>query len=134
MNADSTLLTLKINPLPDDDEEHLEQLSIQLSDELNELDIERVEVVDSGKAPEGTKGIPDVPVWGSLLVSLVTSSGVIPSVVGTVQSWLKRDEGRSVTMEIRGDKLQVTGISSEQQRELINTWLKIHSTNTSKDG
>ena len=101
---------------------------------MEELDVEKVEVAKSGNAPEGTKGVPDVPAWGSLLVTLVTSSGVIPSLIGTVQSWLKRDEGRSVTLEIGGDKLQVTGISSDEQRELINTWLKAHSKNTSKDG
>ncbi len=131
MIVDSILLTLKIKPLLDDDEEHLEELSIQLSDELNELDIERVEVIDSGKAPDGTKGIPDVPVWGKLLIHVLP--GAIPSVVNAVQSWLKRDEGRSVTLEIGGDKLQVTGISSEQQRELINNWLSHHNTNKSND-
>lgn len=112
---------------------HLEELTHRLGNELKELDVEKVEVAKSGKAPEGTKGIPDVPVWGSLLVTLATSSRVIPALVGTVQSWLKRDEGRSVTLEIGGDKLQVTRISSEQQHELIDTWLKVHSTNRSKD-
>jgi len=131
MNIDSTLLTLKINPLPEDDEEHLEQLSIQLSDELNELNIERVEVVDSGKAPEGTKDIPDVPVWGKLLIDVLP--GAIPSVVNAVQSWLRQDEGRSVTLEIGGDKLQVTGISSEQQRELTNAWLNRHRARMGRD-
>ena len=125
---------MKINPLPEDDEMHLEELTHRLGNELKELDVEKVEVAKSGKAPEGTKGIPDVPVWGSLLVTLATSSGVIPALVGTVQSWLKRHENRSVTMEIRGDKLQVTGISSAQQHELINNWLKVHGANMNKDG
>lgn len=128
------VLSLKINSLPEDDEMHLEELTHRLRTELEELDVEKVEVAKSGKAPEGTKSGVDIPAWGSLLVTLATSSGVIPSLVGTVQSWLKRDEGRSITLEIGGDKLQVTGISSEQQRRLINTWLKVHSTNTSKDG
>lgn len=72
-------MILNIDRLQDDDEEHLEHLTIWLSNELNELDIERVEVIDSEKAPEGTKGIPDIPVWGKLLIDLLP--GVIPSVV-----------------------------------------------------
>lgn len=78
---------------------HLEQLTHWLSNELNDLDVEKVEVVKSGKAPEGTKGIPDFPAWGSLLVSAIP--GVIPSLVGTVQSWLsnrtQRDKDRSAS-------------------------------------
>jgi hypothetical protein len=67
-----------------DDEEHLEQLSIWLSNELNELDIGRVEVIDTENAPEGTKGIPDIPAWGKLLIDVLP--GVIPAVISTVQS------------------------------------------------
>ena len=124
-------LILNINHLPDDDEMHLELLTHWLSTELKELDVEKVEVVKSGRAPEGTRGIPDVPAWGSLLIDVIP--GVFPSIVNSVQSWLKRDEGRYVTLEIGGDKLQVTGISSEQQSELIKAWLSRHGTNTSRD-
>jgi Effector Associated Constant Component 1 len=112
---------------------HLEELTHRLRNELEELDVEKVEVAKSGEAPEGTKGVPDVPVWGSLLVTLATSSGAIPALVGTVQSWLKRHEGRSVTLEIGGDKLQVTGVTSDQQSELINAWLDHHSAKTKTD-
>jgi hypothetical protein len=31
-----------------------------------------------------------------------------------------------VTLEIDGDKLEVTGLSSEEQQRLINAWLSRH--------
>jgi hypothetical protein len=125
-------LILNISRLPDDDIMQLEQLTHRLRSELRELDVEKVDLIYSEKAPEGTRAGPDVPAWGSLLVNLAASSGVIPAIVGTVQSWLKRDdEGRSVTLEMNGDKLQVTGVSSEQQRELIRAWLSHHSSSSS---
>jgi hypothetical protein len=101
-STDNGKILLNIEHLQDDDEEHLEQLSIWLSNELNELDIERVEIIDTENA-EGTKGIPDIPAWGKLLIDVLP--GVIPSLISTVQSWLIQDEGRSVTLEIGGDKL-----------------------------
>lgn len=83
-------------------------------------------MIKSGKAPDGTRAGGDIPAWGSLLVTLASSSGVLPAIIGNVKSWLKPDENRTVTLEIDGDKLQVTGISSEQQRELIDAWLSRH--------
>jgi hypothetical protein len=69
---------------------------------------------------------------GQLVVS--AAGIVIPAVVSTVQSWLKRNEGRSVTLEIGTDKLQVAGVSSKQQDELIKSFVSRHSTMTETDG
>lgn len=120
-------ILLNIDRLQDEGEEHLEHLTIWLSNELSELNIERVEVIDTRNVPKGTKGIPDIPVWGQLLIEVLPE--VIPSVVSTVQSWLRQDEGRSITLEVGEDKLLVTGISSEQQNELISAWLNRHNSN-----
>jgi len=110
--------------LPDDDLMRLEQLTHRLRGELRELDVEKVDLINSGKTPEGARAGPDVPAWGSLLVTL--AAPVLPALVNGIQSWLKPD--RSVTLELNGDKLEVTGISSAEQRELIKTWPSHHST------
>jgi hypothetical protein len=55
-------LILNISRLPDDDEEIQEQLTHRLRRELIELDVQKVDVVRSGEAPEGTRG-GDIPVW-----------------------------------------------------------------------
>lgn len=52
-------MRLNIDHLQDEGEEHLEHLTIWLSNELSELNIERVEVIDAGNA-KGTKGISDI--------------------------------------------------------------------------
>ena len=52
------------------------------------------------------------------------SGGVLPTLINGVQSWLSRHrENRSITIEMGGDKLEVAGISSEEQRRLIDAWL-----------
>ena len=68
----------------------------------------------------------DPVTWGALLVALTASGGVLTTLVNTLQSWLTRHERRSVTLEIDGDRLEVTGISSQEQQRLIDTWLSRH--------
>jgi hypothetical protein len=125
MPDQTTQLMLNIHAGPETDEEELAELTRQLREELLELDVETVGLVRAGEAPERAKA-GDPVTWGALLVALVASGGVLTTLINTLQSWLTRHERRSVTLEIDGDKLEVTGISSEEQQRLINTWLSRH--------
>jgi hypothetical protein len=121
----------------DQDPEELERITHNLRDELNELDaIEKVDlVIKEGKAPKGSKaGGAEVAALGSLLVTLGTSavSTAIPNLSNTLQSWLTRHERRKISLEIGGDKLEVTGVSDEQQLKLIESWISNHRS-SSKD-
>jgi hypothetical protein len=123
--AQTTQLMLNIKAGPETNEEELAELTRQLREELLELDVETVDLVRTGEAPARAKA-GDPVTWGALLVALVASGGVLTTLINTLQSWLARHERRSVTLEIGGDKLEVTGISSEEQQRLINAWLSRH--------
>ena len=107
--------------------EDLERITHNLRDELTEIDIiEKVDLVTKeGKAPEGSKAGAEVIALGSLLVTLGTSavSNAIPNLANTLQSWLTRHERRKISLEIGGDKIEVTGVSDEQQQQLIESWI-----------
>jgi hypothetical protein len=122
----------------DEDPEELEQITHNLRDELTEIDtVEKVDLVtkegEEGKAPEGSKAGGEVVALGSLLVTLGTSavSTAIPNLSNALQSWLTRHERRKISLEVGGDKIEVIGISDEQQQQLIESWLSRHS--SSKD-
>jgi hypothetical protein len=121
-------LSLNINPTPEDDAEDLQRLTRQLLQSINKLDVENVNLVKEGEVPKGAKA-GDIVAWGSLLVSLVTSAaagsgGVLPTLINTVQSWLtRRQEKRRITIEMGGDKLELSSISSDEQKRLIDTWV-----------
>ena len=111
--------------------EELERLSHNLRDELNELDvIEKVDLItkEGEQAPKGSKSGGDVAVLGSLLVTLGGSlaSNVIPSLANTLQSWITRQDRHTISLEIGGDKLQLTGVSDKQQEKLIDVWISKH--------
>jgi hypothetical protein len=118
-------LILNIDAGPEADVEELEQLTLQLRGELVELDVEAVDLVRAGEVPDRAKA-GDPITWGALLVALTASGGVLTTLINAIQSWLTRHERRSVTLEIDGDRLEVTGVSVEEQQQMINAWINRH--------
>ncbi len=119
-------LKLQFGDGPQTDKEELEMVTRQLREELLGLDVEDVDFVSTGEAPEKAKA-GDPVTWGTLLLTLAASGGVITTVINAVQSWLTRADRRSITLEIDGDKLEIKGISSEEQQRLTDEWLKRRS-------
>jgi len=112
-------LTVRLSGADDADTEELNQ---QLQQDLRELDDADFELAHFGATPEGTKsGLASID-WTTLFVTLAASGGALTTIINLIQSKLTKD--RSVTLEIDGDKLEVTGISSEDQKRLIDDWLK----------
>jgi len=123
---------INIESLDDNTEpEELERLSHNLRDELNELDIvEKVDLITKDEeAPKGSKSGGEVAMLGSLLVTLGGSltSNVIPSLSNTLQSWVTRQDRHTISLEIGGDKLQLTGLSDKQEEKLIDAWISRHT-------
>jgi hypothetical protein len=87
------------------DAEELDALTAQLQCELQELDLEAVERVRQGQAPPGARPV------------------MLSSAVEVVRCWLSGRSQRSVKLEIDGDVLEVTGLSTDDQRALISAWL-----------
>jgi hypothetical protein len=125
LNNDNTDLIIRIDSASADEEE-LERSTHQLRDELLDMNLQSVDLVKKGNPPKGSKAGEEIVSWGSLIVGLVASGGVLPNLVGTVQSWLSRRENQKITMQIGADKLEVTGVSNEQQDKLIDAWINRH--------
>jgi hypothetical protein len=105
----------------DSDAEELDRLTRQLRSQLAELDVDAVEPISGGPAPEGTKAL-DWVIVGGLLVRAAPAA--LSAVVRTVQTWLAREpERRNVTFR-RGDReLILTAATVEQQERLIEEFL-----------
>ncbi len=124
----NSVVKVSINPEFTVDTEEMERLTQLLRRELLDLDsdIESVKPAIIDKAPTGSKVVEPFS-WGTLLLALAASGGVLTTLITAIQSWLLRRGSCSVTLEIGGDKLQITGISSEDQKRLINEWINRHS-------
>ena len=120
----SAKLLIEIGAGPDDDVEDLDRQSLNLRDELLELDLDSVEPVVEAAAPAGAKG-PTGESVGALLVT-ISDSAVLVALIGTLKAWIGRVRGRTVTIQVGKDKITVGQVSAEQQARLIESWIKEH--------
>jgi hypothetical protein len=107
---------------PDADDEEVAEATLQLRRELLDLDVDSVDLPTAGQPPPGTRGV-ELAALGALLVS-VTQSQLLAPVLAAVRSWLGGSPQRSIKLELEGDTLELTGISSTEQRRLVDEWLQ----------
>jgi len=107
---------------PDAQAEAVAEATQQLRRELLELDVDAVEPAQAGEPPPGTRAV-DLVALGGLVVT-VANSGVLSAIVAAVRSWLGAQPQRSIKLELDGDVLELTGVSSEEQRRLAAAWLR----------
>jgi len=109
---------------PDADAAELQDATSQLRRELLELDVDDVKAPEGGEAPPGTRGAVGAEI-GTLLVA--AGRAAIGPVVAAIQSWVARRASRSVKLTIDGDSIEVSNVSPEDQRELIQSFLARHA-------
>jgi hypothetical protein len=119
-------VTLRLDAGPDSDHEELDRLTGQLWRRLAELDVDEVRRPTIGPAPDGARG-PDAATIGMLVVQLTPMLPTLRDVVQTVRAWLSHAPQRSAILEIDGDRIEVTGISLDDQRDLIRLWTDRHA-------
>lgn len=118
-NEEKLLLTLH---LATEYEGEAETFARQIHNGLINLDGIETKIGSLDTLPGGAKSGTGVIDWSTLLVTLMASGGILSTIIGVVLSKLTHE--RSVTLEINGDKLEVNGISSEEQQRLIELWLQ----------
>jgi hypothetical protein len=121
--ADVDRLILQVLPVADSDAEELTDLAGGLHDELLGVDAASVALLTDDAAPARAKGLGTLAGW--LVAQFGTLEG-LRAVVTTVRGWASRT-GRSVEVSIEGDVLKVTGVTSQQQEQIIDAWLARHA-------
>jgi hypothetical protein len=119
-------LALELEPGPDTDSEELAELAGRLREELLDLDVDAVDPMTAGDAPDGAKGV-ELLALGGLVVRFVLHPEVLTSIVGGVRSWLQRQSARSVKITLDGDAIEITGASSAEQDRLVELWVARHA-------
>jgi Effector Associated Constant Component 1 len=120
-----SLLRVEVGAGTGADAEELDRLLRGLRRELLELDVGAVEWAAGGPVPAGAKGVGGADA-GALVVRLVDSA-VFVALAGVLRSWVSRDRGRKVTIQVGGDFLEVTRASEQEQARLIEAFLDSHA-------
>jgi hypothetical protein len=108
----------------DADPEEVAEATLQLRRELLDLDVGAVEVPRAGEAPPGTRGV-ELAALGGLVVNMAKPE-LLGAVIAAVRSWLSRSRQRSIKLALGDDVLELTGVSSDEQRRLADEWLRRH--------
>jgi hypothetical protein len=119
-------MRLEVEVLDGDlDSERLDETTTKLARQLRELDVGGVSRSRSGAAPAGARG--NAFEVATLLVTLADSRA-LSAVVSTVRGWLASapTARRRARLRVGEDELEVDGLSSTEQRELIAAWLDRH--------
>jgi hypothetical protein len=124
MEERSATLGIQVGAGPDDDAEQVAEATLQLRRELLDLDVEAVELPSVGEPPPGTRAV-ELAALGALVVTAAKSQLLGP-VVAAVRAWLAGASQRTVKLELDGDVLELTGVSSKEQRRLTDEWLRRH--------
>ena len=126
MSEKAVQVLLNLDAGSEADAEEKEKITRQLREELLGLDVDAVDFVKAGETPAKAKS-GDLVTWGTLLLRLAASGGVLTTLIGAVQSWLTRNNQRSITLDVNGNKLEIKGISSDEQTRLANEWIRLNS-------
>jgi len=110
-NSDLTQLNIEISA-SDATEEEIDRMTRQLLSELRELNVESANLARGGPAPAGSKGDPIA--IGSIAMELLPA--LLPSVLGLVQAWASRGQGR--TVKFKGQGIEFEGSPEELQKLL----------------
>jgi hypothetical protein len=124
--ADMDGLILQVLPVADSDAEELVDLAAELHAELLSVDGTSVAARPAETVPEGAKGLGNVAGW--LVAQFGTLDG-LRALVTAVRGFAART-GRTVDVSIGGDHLKVTGVTSQQQEEIIDAWLARHGSDS----
>lgn len=119
-----TTLGIQVAVGPDGDAEEVAAATALLRHELLTLDVDAVGVPRGGEPPPGARAV-ELAAIGALVVT-VAGSPLLASVVAAIRSWLAGSQRRSIKLELAGDVLELTGVSSKEQRRLTDEWLRRH--------
>jgi hypothetical protein len=59
-------------------------------------------------------------------VVTIAQTPLLGEIVEAARSWLARSRQGTIKLELDGDVLELTGISSDEQRRLTDEWLRRH--------
>ena len=125
MNEYVATLDVHVGVGPDGDFEEIAQAALQLRRELLDLDVDVVAAAGAGEPPPGARAV-DLAALGGLVVNIADPQ-MLAAAVSAVRSWLAGSSRRNVKLQLGGDVLELTGVSSAEQRRLADEWLARHA-------
>ena len=117
-------LRVDLGPGPDGDAAELDEEARQLERELLELDVEDVGRLAEGAPPTGARAV-EAALVGTVVVT--ATKDVVAAVMRTLVLWVRRRPNRSVKLTIGDDSIELSDVSADDQRRLVDSFLARHA-------
>lgn len=124
MGAGVAQLQVDIGLDADADAVELDEETGRLREELLELDVDAVKRPTGGLPPPGARA-GEAALLGTLVVE--ASREAIGAVVRVLAGWVTQRRARSVKITLGGDSLELSDLSDELQRQLLEVFLARHA-------
>ena len=125
MDEHASTLEIKVTAGRDGDADEIARATLLLRRELLDMNVDVFAAPTAGQPPRGSRGV-DLAALGALVVN-VAEPPLLAAVVTAIRSWLAGSSRRSIKLELGGDILELTGVSSAEQRRLTDEWLARHT-------
>jgi hypothetical protein len=124
MDASRTML-IRIGREQDDDLE-VSQQATQLRLRLLELDVDSVELVRRGTAPQGSKAGEALEI-GALVATFGPT--LLAGVLDSLKGWVARDRTRNVEVRIGNRSIKLSNATADDTERLVAKFLEPEDTN-----
>ena len=114
-------ITIEVADAQSTDKGRLDDSVLKLGEEL--LDIPSVgSVRPSLSVPDERAKSGAAQIVGSLLVTISVSTPSLTVLFKFLREWLKRNEGKKVTLKRKGEVIEIAGLSEDSIKELLSRW------------
>jgi hypothetical protein len=118
MRSEMEQLRILIGERDASDDEEVATQTGRLRRNLLELDVEDVRHVSAGPPPAGARA-GDMLEIGTLLVALVRAPHIVSSVAQVLSAWISTRNGRSVTVVLNDERIELSGVARDDQRRMM---------------
>ncbi|MEV4656470.1 hypothetical protein [Micromonospora sp. NPDC049301] len=74
---------------------------------------------------DGAKGLPEI--LGVIALTISSSPQLLTTALDTIRAWLPNSISRAVVVEIAGDRLEITGATVAETRQLVELFVRRHA-------
>ena len=108
------------------DPERRDRATNSLHEDLLEMGVGQLQRATDPVSVEGMRAL-DVVALGALAISIKPSVALLAQLVQTIRNWIGRSSN-VVKLQIDGDQIELTGVTTEERSVLIATWIERHGT------
>jgi hypothetical protein len=115
MSEETAQLTIGVSGKPEESEQELQLVRGAFFDDLRDV-TEQVKPVEIEQIPEGARPAFAIPI----IVGILIKTGALGALASFIGKFLRRNQGRKLSLEYKGNKIEIDNHSFKEEKEILN--------------